>query len=42
MLKSVEGMVRNYSFKKIDLGPELIELPAEVENDLSTDQVVFH
>ena len=27
LLKSVENMRRNYSFKKINLGPELIEIP---------------
>lgn len=38
LLKSVETMERSSSFKKITLGPELVELPADVLKDLSTDQ----
>ena len=38
LLKLVADMKRTQSFKKIDLGPDLIALPDEVVNDLSTDQ----
>ena len=38
LLKTVDSMKRNYNFKKIDHGPELIELTPAVQHDLSTDQ----
>ena len=38
LLKLVADMKRTQSFKKIDLGPDLISLPDEVIKDLSTDQ----
>ena len=42
LLKSVQSMKRNYSFKKVSLGPELIELPPEILKDLSTDQSLLY
>ena len=42
LLKSVQGMLRNYNFKKVSNGPELIELPPEVVKDLSTDQSLLY
>ena len=38
LLKDVPNMKRTRSFKKIDLGPDLITLPDKVVKDLSTDQ----
>ena len=42
LLKSVDSLERNYSFKKICVGPELIVLPPEVKSDISTDQSQFY
>ena len=42
LLKTVDTMNRNYSFKQINLGPELVELPPEVMSDISTDQSQFY
>ena len=42
LLKSVYSLERNYSFKKICVGPELIVLPPEVKSDISTDQSQFY
>ena len=42
MLKSVDSMEREYSFKVINKGPELIELPEDVLKDLSTDQNLLY
>ena len=42
LLKFVQSMQRNYSFKKVSHGPELIELPPEVLKDLSTDQSLLN
>ena len=37
LLKKVKDMKTNPNFKKISVGPELIELPAEIVKSLSTD-----
>ena len=42
LLKSVQSMKTNYSFKKVSLGSELIEVPPEVLKDLSTDQSLLY
>jgi hypothetical protein len=42
LLKSVNSLERDYRFKKICLGPELIELSPEVVKDLSTDQHLLY
>ena len=42
LLKLIEGMEREYMFKVINLGPELIELPDDVVRDLSTDQSLLY
>jgi hypothetical protein len=42
LLKSVDSLERNYNFKKICLGPDLIDLPPEVKSDISTDQSQFY
>ena len=36
LLKTVDSMERGFSFKVINLGPELIEVPEDVEKKLST------
>ena len=41
-LKTVDSMERDYSFKVINKGPELIELPENVLKDLSTDQSLLY
>ena len=35
-------MQPNFAFKKIELGPEVPELPGDVEKDLSRDQKVLY
>ena len=42
MLNNVKDMKPNYDFERIDLGPNLIELPEEVLHDLSTDQNLLY
>ena len=42
LLKLLESMEREYSFKVINLGPDLIELPEDVVRDLSTDQNLLY
>ena len=42
LLLKVKDMKPNYNFKKIDLGPGLIELPENVVKDLSTDQKILY
>jgi hypothetical protein len=42
LLPKVKHMKPSYTFKKIDLGPGLIELPEEVVRDLSTDQNLLY
>ena len=38
LLKQVPNMQRTQTFKKIEVGPDLIALPEDIVNDLSTDQ----
>ena len=42
MLKKVPEMKTNYSFDKIDLGPDLVKLPDEIIETMSTDQVLSY
>ena len=42
LLEKVNDMQPNFDFKKIELGPDLPELPAKVESDLSRDQKVLY
>ena len=42
LLDKVKYMQPNFAFKKIELGPEVPELPDDVEKDLSRDQKVLY
>ena len=42
LLAKVMEMRPNFNFKKIDMGPDLIELPDDVIKDLSTDQHLLY
>ena len=42
LLAKVKDMRPNYTFKKIEVGPDLIDLPEEVVKDLSTDQHLLY
>ena len=42
LLSKVGEMKPNFSFKKIDIGPDVIELPEEVVSTLSRDQKIIY
>ena len=42
MLAKVKDMKPNFDFKKIDVGPDMMELPPDVVKDLSTDQHLLY
>ena len=39
---TADSVERNYNFKQVNLGPKLVDLPAEVVSDISTDQSQFY